>query len=261
MKPIRAMRQAIQNREVVPSNGHYIEGSVVRSAYQLETHKNIEILKQGNQKRALVHAANYPKLEIDLDFLPAAAESYHISPDPKDYIIVSLPIVTADIPNRNLQMFPLQEVTHFDPMFGMMVYQTFKHKPCHIDHVNEDPTQAKGVHIDASMQHVDKYDIWKINVLTIWDRSKDPKLVQAILDKKRTGYSMGATVSYFLCSVCGQIDNMDSQSCKHMQNIGELYGEEKRLAMQVCTGVCYFETSNLEQEPADPSAYSEDIYI
>jgi len=260
VSPQQALAQTQAQRQTIPS-GHMVKGSVVKAAYQIETHKNLEILKEGEKRKARIHATNYPAIELDLDFLPAASESYHISANPEDYIVVSLPIVTCDIPNRNLQCFPIEEVCHFDPLYGQMVYQTFKQKPCHIDHINEDPTKAKGVHVDASMQHIPKYDIWKINVLTIWDRSKDPRLIESILKKKRTGYSMGATVSHFLCSICGQIDNMDNNSCDHMKNIGYLWGEENRLGMQLCTGVCYFETSNLEAEPADPSAYSEDIFV
>ena len=247
-------------RQIIP-NGHVVKGSIVKASYQYETHKNVEILKSGNRQKVVIHAMNYPKIELDLDFLPAAAESYHISSQPSDYIVVSLPIVSVDIPNRNVQCFPIEEVTHFDPLYGMMVYETFKKKACHVNHENEDPTKAKGVHVDASMQYVPKYDIWKINVLTIWDRSKDPKLIKDILSKKRKGYSMGATVSNFICSVCGKIDNMDQNTCEHLRNPGGIWGENKRLAMQLCTGVCYFETSNLENEPADPSAYSEDIYV
>jgi len=241
--------------------GHVVKGSVVTADYQVETYKNTEILKSGGKRKMLVHAANYPKMEIDLDILPAAAESYHISPDPKDYIVVSLPIVSVDVANRNLQAFPLQEVCHFDPLYGQMVYQTFKNKPVHVDHINEDPTKAKGIHADASMEYIRKYDLWKINVLTMWDRSKDPKLIDDILKKRRTGYSMGATVTYFICSICGQIDTMDNQRCEHMKAVGTLWGPNNRLAMQLCTGVCYFETSNLGNEPADPTAYSTDIFV
>lgn len=260
MGAIQTLHKKILTRQTIPE-GHFVKGSVVKAQYQYETHKNVEILKSGNKRKAIIHATNYPKLELDLDFLPAAAESYHISSKPEDYIVVSLPIVTCCIPNRNLQGFPIEEVTHFDPLYGMMVYETFRKKPVHVDHNNDDPTKAKGVHVDASMQYVPKYDIWKINVLTIWDRSKDPQLVKNILDKKRKGYSMGATVSNFICSVCGRIDNMDANSCEHMKPAGGIWGDNRRLAMQLCTGVCYFETSNLENEPADPSAYSEDIYV
>jgi hypothetical protein len=143
----------------------------------------------------------------------------------------------------------------------MMVYETFKRKCCFSNHNNTDPTQAKGVHVDASMQYLPKYDIWKIMVLTMWDRTKDEQLVKDILSKKRTGYSMGATVNNFICSVCGKIDNLDAHSCEHMRPPGGIWGDEKRLAMQLCTGVCYFETSSLDNEPADPTAFSDDIFV
>jgi hypothetical protein len=250
----------LPQRAVTPP-GHKVQGSIVTANYSIETHRNMETVKHNGKKKTIVHAMNHPKLELDLDFLPAAAESYHISPNPADYIIVSLPIVTCDIPNRNVQCFPIEEVCHFDPIYGQIVYQTFMRKPVHVDHINTNPTEAKGIHADSSMQFIPKYDLWKINVLTMWDRSKDPQLVKDILEKRRTGYSMGATVSYFICSICGQIDTMDDQRCEHMNNIGSLWGEKKRLAMQLCTGVCYFETSNLGNEPADPTAYSTDIFV
>lgn len=260
MRASKSLQAAIQGRNKLP-DGHFVTGSVVKSQYQIETYRNTEVLKSNGKKKTIIHATNYPKLELDLDFLPAAAESYCISPNPEDYICVSLPIVTVDVPNRNLQCFPLEEVTHFDPLYGMIVYETFKKKCTFVDHCNQDPTKAKGVHADVSMQYIPKYNIWKINVLTLWDRSKDEQLVKDILNRKRNAYSMGATVNNFICSVCGKIDNMDSQSCEHMRPAGGVWGEKKRLAMQLCTGVCYFETSNLGNEPADPTAYSDDIYL
>ena len=164
MGAIQTLHKKILTRQTIPE-GHFVKGSVVKAQYQYETHKNVEILKSGNKRKAIIHATNYPKLELDLDFLPAAAESYHISSKPEDYIVVSLPIVTCCIPNRNLQGFPIEEVTHFDPLYGMMVYETFRKKPVHVDHNNDDPTKAKGVHVDASMQYVPKYDIWIGNVV------------------------------------------------------------------------------------------------
>jgi len=255
------LRKIILNRPSIPDAKHFVKGSIVRPQFQVEAYKNTEVLKHNGKTKTIVHATNYPKLEMDLDFLPAAAESYHISPNPSDYILVSLPIVTCCVPNRNLQCFPLEEVTHFDPMYGMLVYETFKRKCCFTNHNNTDPTQAKGIHADASMQYIPKYDIWKICVLTMWDRSKDEQLVNDIISRKRNGYSMGATVNNFLCSVCGKIDNMDAHSCEHAQNLGSVWGDKKRLAMQLCTGVCYFETSNLDNDPADPTAYSDDVYV
>ena len=242
--------------------GHLVTGNVVTADFQFETHKNTEILKSGNDKRLLVHAANKPKIELDLNWLPAAAESYHISPDPEDYILVALPIVTADIPNRNSQGFQLNELAFFDGMYGCMVYETFNRKCLFSEHDNEDPTKSKGVIVDSSMQFIPKYNVWKINIVTLWDRTKDINLVQEIIDKKRTGYSMGSSVMNFVCSICGKIDNMDHTSCSHMKQLGVpmTVKGKMRLPTQWCAGTCFFETSSV-MVPADPTALSQDIFL
>ena len=104
MRVQRALSAAIQNRDTIPT-GHFVKGSVVKSQYQIETYRNLEVLKSGNKKKTIVHATNYPKLELDLDFLSAAAESYCISPNPEDYILVSLPIVSCSIPTLSAADF------------------------------------------------------------------------------------------------------------------------------------------------------------
>lgn len=262
MKPLNYTRPQIPD-------GQFVKGSIMGSAFVHETHKNLEVLKSGKHKKTIFAATGFPTTELDLDFLPAAAETYHLSANPEDYILVSLPIVTVDVPNRNLQAFPLEEVAHFDALQGRMVYQTFLNKPTHIDHNNADPTQAKGVHVDASMQYIPRYGLWKINVLTLWDRTKDEKLVKDILEKRRTGYSMGAMVDAFSCSICGSTDTI-TNPCKHMlrgkgslwkdQNTPAHEGEKGRLCYQLCLGVSYFETSSVT-EPADPTAESTDIFV
>ena len=233
-----------------------VTGNTIAPTWTQETHKNIEVLRSGKKQKTFLTTAGIQQ-ELNLDFLPAASESYHISPDPSDYVIVALPIVTVDVPNRNLQAFPLEEVAYFDPSHGRMVYQTFMHKPTHIDHVNEDPTKAKGVHIDASLQYVPQFDLWKIHVLTMWDRSKDAQLVEDILEKRRTGYSMGAFVNEFINSADGSIGlnptHPKGSVVKNSQT------GEPQLSFDLCCGVTFFETSSVE-EPADHTALSTDVF-
>lgn len=242
-----------------------VTGRTVTADWKAETHKNIETLRDGKEKKSFLTVANH-KQELNLDFLAAASESYHISPNPEDYIIVSLPIVTVDIPNRNLQAFPLQEAGYFDPKHGRMVYETFKHKPTHKDHVNQDPTKALGAHVDSSLHYIPDYDVWKISVLTIWDRTKDVQMVKDIISGKRTGYSMGAFVDAFQCSICGALD-VNVNPCEHFDpskgsipHGGSIWGDSRRLAYMNCLGVTYFETSTVAS-PADSSAHSSDVFI
>jgi hypothetical protein len=235
--------------------GTMVYGSVVDQVFASETHKKIEYHKN----KAVFASTNRPTLELNLDVVKAAADTYKISSDINDYILVPLPIVTSDIPNRNLQTFPHLELSYFAPEHGNFVYQTFVGKALFADHVNQDPTKSRGVIVDASYQYIPKYDVWKIMCVTLWDRTKDPKLAQDILNRKRTGYSMGSMVNTFLCSICGKVDNQDAHSCEHMRSKGRLFGEDQRLAYQMMVGCTFFEISSVA-DPADPTALSQDVF-
>jgi len=167
-------------------------GDVQESPRLIETYRMST--EKVNGKTLLTNSNDQPsqRRDVDISWLPAAAETYHISPNPKDYILTPVSLVTIGIPNRNGQAFPLEEVTYFDHRHGMMIFRTFVWKPTFENHDNQDPTKAKGTHFDAWLEFVPRYNVWKINVLTAWDRTKDTKLVNDILNRKRRGYSMGS---------------------------------------------------------------------
>lgn len=119
-----------------------VTGNVVKAAHQYEAYKNIEVLKSGKETKTFLTTANFSQ-EINFDVLAGASESYHISSNPEDYIIVPLPIVTCDIPNRNKESFSLEECSYFDPRYGCFVYNTFNNKPCHKDHCFPAGTKIK----------------------------------------------------------------------------------------------------------------------
>lgn len=246
-------------KQFIAEQKNVVTGNTVQAPYIVEAHKNIEVLKSGKQTKTFITTANLNQ-ELDLSFLPMASEAYHISPNPEDYIIVPLPIVTVDVPNRNLEAFSLEEVTYFDPRYGMPVYETFKRKPVHKDHINTDPTKALGLHLDSTMIYIPKYDVWKIAILTMWDRTKDSQRVNDIINKKITGYSMGAFVDSFTCSICGAFD-VNVKPCEHhVGGAGRTYGPSNRLAFKNLLGTCYFETSSVAS-PADDSAFSDDVFV
>lgn len=191
---------------------------------------------------------------LDYSWLSGASETYQISPDIRDYVLTEVPIVTVEIPNRNLHSFPYEEVSYFDPRFGSFIYKTFVGKPTFSDHANKNFVKAKGVHFDSSMRRVPGWNIWKIYVLIGYDRTKDPELAQAILRGQRRGYSMGAWVSYFINSITGQISN-GTQPLKYPK--GTVVNGV--LSYDHCTGVEYFETSSVPS-PADVSAESHQLW-
>lgn len=197
---------------------------------------------------------------VDISWLKGASESYDISPNIEDYVIVPVPIITTDVPNRNMQAWPYSEITYFDPIHGKFVYQTFTGKPTHIDHKNDNPKEAKGVILDASLHFVPKYEVGKIVVLTAWDRSKDPHLVRQILKRERDSYSMGCYVSQFVCGVCGTPYGRERPACQHQMNphmpvVQMINGS---LNYMNCLGCTFFECSSVGS-PADVTAFSDEL--
>lgn len=240
-----------------PNGPHRITGRTVSSGRVIEAFRH----KHDKGKQSLVLAGDsLIRGNIDVSWLDAASETYAISGDPRDYVLVDIPIVTVDVPNRNLQAFPFEEVSYFDPLYGRMVYQTFNAKPCHQDHDNKDPLRAKGVIFDSSLEKVPAYGIWKIRILSGWDRTKDRNLVEAIVRKKRTGYSMGALVENFVCSNCGQIDtNMKKCPCMAKYGGPGHVMPNGNLVYQQCVGANFIENSSVD-DPADITAETEAIW-
>jgi hypothetical protein len=243
-----------------PNEPYIVHGSVVQAAAPIEArNKSYTHSRPGGVTASILSgtqlSANF-KRDIDVSWLGAAADTYHISGDINDYVIIDIPSVTVDIPNRNLQAFPYEEVSYFDNMQGSLVYQTFVGRPCHVDHQNSNPIEAKGVHFDSALQFVPAYNVWKIRTLAGFDRTKDAKLTGDILSGRRNGYSMGALVQNFVCSNCGQVEVI-KKPCRCMA-MGKGSIVDGRLVYQLCAGVQFFEQSSVE-DPADPTALSDSV--
>ena len=238
-----------------PAGPHFVKGSVASSDRVIEAFRHRH---DKRRDRLVLAGQSLLNSDIDVSWLPAASETYDISADPRDYVLVDIPIVTVDIPNRNLQAFPYEEVSYFDPLYGKMVYQTFDKKPTHIDHDNKDPLKAKGIIFDSHLEPVQAYGVWKIRALAGWDRTKDPWLVDQIVRKRRNGYSMGALVENFVCSVCGQIDT-NLRKCACMLRGKGAVMPTGHLVYQQCVGTNYIEISSVD-DPADITAETDEVW-
>lgn len=206
--------------------------------------------------------------ELDYSWLAMASDSYQISPNIQDYIFVAVPIISCQIPNRNLQAFDFMEVSSWDVNQGRSVYSTFVGKPTYTNHKNNTiPHMAKGVHFDSTLDFVPKYGLYKINVLLGFDKQKDPGLCEAIAKNDGvTGYSMGAMVETFLDSVTGQMIGLNDADYK--KGKGQVTKEQAKLRYLSCMGVTFFETSCLGdfgrgdpgEPPADFTATSDSVW-
>jgi hypothetical protein len=200
-------------------------------------------------------------------WLPFAAEQYNISSDMRDYIIVPVIILPSDIPNRNMVAFPFLELTKFNVAAGMLTYMTWKGKPTFLEHMNMDPTQARGVVFDVSIRQMSKSSmISKVVALCGFDRNKDSSLVDMIVDGRREYYSMGAMIESYSCSVCGGNSN-SRRDLKELtcgtRHIDKKLGKFKSFELQEgnilghynAHGITGFEVSSVSW-PAWPSAYT-----
>lgn len=145
--------------------------------------------------------SNFSKL--DTSWLKSASKVYNVSDDIRDYILVPNPVVTTSIPNMNMQGFDSKILLEFDLDRRRPRYKTFVGTPTHIEHDNQDVTKAKGVNFDATMISIPKYNLGKVVVLSGFDRTKDSYLCNKISSNKVNGFSMGATTSGYICSICG----------------------------------------------------------
>lgn len=193
---------------------------------------------------------------LEIDWLPFAAEAYHVSADINDYVLTEVPIVVEMYPNRNFDAFPYGELTTFRPLIGAPAYRTFRGKPVHQDHDNADPTKAKGVIFDATM--VPFRGRWHVKILKGFDRSKDRKLAEMVERGERMGHSMGALVERTECSLpwC-RFESDGITTCEHIRG-GAGKGEIARnnfLIYELLKDFNFVESSSVG-DPASVTALS-----
>jgi len=232
----------------------FIQGESVSSVGVHETFRWKESHVRVADSRVPIIESATSKHVLDISWLPAAADAYNISADPKDYVITEVPIVTVGVPNRNMDSFPYEEVSRWSHILGRLVYQTFKGKPTYMNHMNKDPRKAKGVNFDASLRKVG--NVWKIIVLSGFDRTKDRDLAEAVAKGTRDKFSMGAYVDYTKCSLHDKRNGPPpAKCCRHKK--GDT--PNGQLRYDKCYGVNYIENSSVE-DPADVFAWSPEVW-
>jgi hypothetical protein len=230
------LAQTIDGDRIVDKKPNVIQGYKLDSV-RLSSYKKIAV---GDGLKAC--ACN----QLDISWLPLCAESYQISPDISDYVLVSTPIVLSTFPNRNLDAFPYGELTAWRPMIGRACYATFIGKPVHQDHQNEDPTKAKGVIFDATLAPF--RGKWHVSILKGFDRSKDARLAKLVQEKNRVGHSMGTLVERTECSYpkCRFISD-GVTTCEHIRG-GEGKGQviSGHLIYELLRDFNFVESSSVE---------------
>lgn len=208
--------------------------------------------------------------KLDISWLPFAARTYHISPNLSDYVIMNMPMMPSDIPNRNGISFPIEELVAYQPPpMNRQVYKAWTGCPVHLEHDNEDHTKAFGVVFDTSLRQIKGYGgggkHWMVYGLIGIDKIKNPEIAQQILNKKLNTSSMGCMADKFTCSVCGaEAHENEFMNCSHITSTKNVnwkvveYMGEKHIAHLRAHGLSPFEHS-IVADPAWAPALSDII--
>jgi hypothetical protein len=202
--------------------------------------------------------------ELGTGWLEAAAETYNISRDIRDYVVVPVIMFPTAFPNRNAVAFSLASMSRFDHELACLGYESWNRRPTHFNHDNEDPTAAKGVIFDTRMLPMKGTNnrVWKSVALAGFDRTRDPVLANNILTGEYAHYSMGASVGSYECACCGYRPTKAAPSCEHIgidkrqMKIFDMPNRGKVLAHFICDHIRGFELSCVHPTPAWAAAHT-----
>lgn len=167
---------------------------------------------------------------------------YEPRKDGHKYLYVSVRACTSDVPNRNYDMLPHDEVEN--------AYRTFVGACVYLNHDNQDPAKARGAVIDAVYHTEDPEDKW-VEILMEMDEERCPRLCSLIRSGEIDTVSMGCSVENTTCSVCGNVAEYPFEYCEHIQQKGREF--QGKLAFEICNGIEFFEESWV-YSPADITA-------
>lgn len=173
--------------------------------------------------------------------------------NPDDFLFCRVRACSADEPNRNGDAFPYDELKRS--------YHTFIGKGVYQDHNTGSIDNMRGIILDAVWREADEAvdggKAW-VELLLAVDKSY-VDLCRKIKNGSLTDVSMGCTVKYGECSVCGNICRGETNNwgeiidmCDHIRfHKGEVYNGKR--VYEKCYDVEFIEISAVT-DGADPQA-------
>jgi hypothetical protein len=202
--------------------------------------------------------------KLDTSWLPFAAKTYKISPNLSDYVIVNMPMMPTDMPNRNGISFPLEELIAYQPPpMNRQVYKAWTGCPVHLEHDNEDHTKAFGVVFDTSLRQIKNYGggkHWMVYGLIGVDKIKNPEIAEKVSKGILNTSSMGCMADSFSCAVCGaEAHENPALNCPHITSTKDVnwrlvsYENKTHIAHLRAHGLSPFEHSIVESPAWAPA--------
>lgn len=156
----------------------------------------------------------------------------------EDYLFCRVRACSADVPNRNGDCFPYDELKK--------AYVTFIGKGVFTDHNADSVNDMKGIILDAVFKETPEHGAW-VELLLAVDKA-NKSLCRKIAKGQITDVSMGCIVREGVCSICGNIcrgkqDEYGNviDACAHLERKGADWNG--RLIYEECRGVEFIEIS------------------
>ena len=106
----------------------HVQGDFILGADR--TWEGRRVATSHHEGHLVMASSNNPSRPLDISWLKAASEVYQISPNIQDYVFAEVPGCQAEIPNRNWDAFPLEELLAYRPILGRVAYKSFQGKLC-----------------------------------------------------------------------------------------------------------------------------------
>ena len=206
--------------------------------------------RSGNASKRVAIPEKYATI---LDNYKKVLSVQKIAPYNQEFEFFRVIGVHGDVPNTNGDLFrwgsiddkTQPELLRWDDKAEKYIYSTFIGKGNYKDHQNQSVIKAVGILLDSVPNHKVK----GIELLVAVDKQKDPFLVRGINQGYITDVSMGARVTYSICSICKKVAHNEYEYCNHIKNWkGQYYsGPETnwmpKLAYEDNRGVEFIELS------------------
>jgi hypothetical protein len=191
---------------------------------------NIGIIEEENAKELLAVSSNKEVLSFKYD--------------PENFVYFRCRAITADVPNKNGDLFPDEEI--------IKSYKTFIGVGVYKDHDANSVNKAVGKILWADYIPEGKY----VELIGCIDKKLDPDLARRVQTGIIDSCSMGCVVKEAECSICHNVARNPNQLCRHMHPTYGIKGSldaNGNIVYEINRGIQFTELS-LVTSPADNTA-------
>ena len=163
--------------------------------------------------------------------------------------------VSADVPNLNSDLFPLDELKK--------AYPTFIGRGLYMDHNAQSVANAVGKVFDAKLLEdptaTEEEGRYYVGCLCGVDKTTHPDIAAKVAHGVIDSVSMGASCGSCQCNICNRVCHTPEEFCVHLQHQGQIDPETGKKCISINRDVNFSELS-LVGVPADPMAKMQQVF-